>query len=416
MSLAALFVQLLNGLAGASTLFLIAAGLSLIFGVTRIVNFAHGSLFMLGSYIAYSLITRIGGSDIGYLAAIILTAIAVGIVGAIIELLLLRRIYRAPELFQLLATFAITLIVQDVVQQLWGTEDLVGPRAPGLRGAIMIFDRPLPTYDVALILIGPVVLGLLWLLLTRTRWGVLIRAATQDRDMVAALGVNQSVLFTGVFALGAGLAGLGGALICRMNRQTLSQDITAIGDAFVVVVVGGMGSIPGAFLAALIIAEIKALCIALGQVSLFGIVISFPKFTLVAEFAVMAIVLVLRPWGLLGKPQSSVRSAGQIEAPIAPAGRTLQIIGAAVLAALLVLPLVAGARLLYDRADDRHPGRRAVRRVAAFHHGPGRHAFVRSCRLFRPRRLWRGASVQECRPADGSLRLSPRRSPAASAR
>jgi branched-chain amino acid transport system permease protein len=342
MSLGALFVQLLNGLAGASTLFLIAAGLSLIFGVTRIVNFAHGSLFMLGSYIAYSLITRIGGAGLGYWAAVLLAAIAVAIVGALIEFLLLRRIYRAPELFQLLATFALTLIVQDVVLQLWGSENLVGPRAPGLKGAIFIFGRALPTYDLALILIGPAVLGLLWLLLTRTRWGILIRAATQDRDMVAALGVNQAVLFTSVFALGAGLAGLGGALNLPREPANLSQDITAIGDAFVVVVVGGMGSIPGAFLAALLIAEIKALCIALGQVSLFGFVISFPQFTLVAEFVVMAIVLVLRPWGLLGKPQGSVRSVGQIEAPIAPAGRTLQIIGAAVLAALLVLPLVLG--------------------------------------------------------------------------
>src|SRR4051812_46015336 len=343
MSLAALFVQLLNGLAGASTLFLIAAGLSLIFGVTRIVNFAHGSLFMLGSYIAYSLITRIGGTGVGYWAAVLLAGIAVACVGALIEFLLLRRIYRAPELFQLLATFALTLIVQDVVLQLWGSENLVGPRAPGLKSAIFIFGRALPTYDIALILIGPAVLGLLSLLLTRTRWGIHIRAATQDRDMVAALGVNQAVLFTSVFALGAGLAGLGGALNLPREPANLGQDITAIGDAFVVVVVGGMGSIPGAFLAALLIAEIKALCIALGQVSLFGFVISFPQFTLVAEFVVMAIVLVLRPWGLLGKPQGSVRSIGQIEAPIAPPGRTLQIIGAAVLAALLVLPLIAGS-------------------------------------------------------------------------
>ncbi|GAC1549238.1 MAG: ABC transporter permease [Beijerinckiaceae bacterium] len=343
MSAAAVFVQLLNGLASASTLFLLAVGLSLIFGVTRIVNFAHGSLFMLGSYVAYSLISRIGGTGMGYWSAVLLTAVVVASIGALIEFVLLRRIYRAPELFQLLATFALTLIIQDVILQLWGSEDLVGPRAPGLKGAVTILGRSLPTYDLALIALGPLVLGLLWLLLTRTRWGILIRAATQDRDMVAALGVNQSVLFTGVFALGAGLAGLGGALNLPREPANLGQDLTAIGDAFVVVVVGGMGSIPGAFLAALLIAEIKALCIALGQVSLFGAVISFPQFTLVAEFAVMAVVLVLRPWGLLGKPQSSVRSVGQIEAPIAPAGAPLRLIGGAVLAALLVLPPVSGA-------------------------------------------------------------------------
>src|SRR3954452_10760702 len=186
MSLAALFVQLLNGLAGASTLFLIAAGLSLIFGVTRIVNFAHGSLFMLGSYIAYSLITRIGGTGIGYWAAVLLAAIAVAIVGALIELLLLRRIYRAPELFQLLATFALTLIVQDVVLEVWGSEELVGPRAAGLRRPIFIFGRALPTYDLALILIGPAVLGLLWLFLAPTRWGVFFPAPTQDPRKGAA--------------------------------------------------------------------------------------------------------------------------------------------------------------------------------------------------------------------------------------
>src|SRR5947209_10169830 len=155
MSLAALFVQLLNGLASASTLFLIAAGLSLIFGVTRIVNFAHGSLFMLGSYIAYSLITRIGGTGVGYWAAVLLAAVAVAIIGALIETLVLRRIYRAPELFQLLATFALTLIVQDLVLQLWGSENLVGPRAPVLKSATFIFARALPTYDLALLFTWP---------------------------------------------------------------------------------------------------------------------------------------------------------------------------------------------------------------------------------------------------------------------
>src|SRR5436305_14599786 len=144
MSLAALFVQLLNGLAGASTLFLIAAGLSLIFGVTRIVNFAHGSLFMLGSYIAYSLITRIGGTGIGYWAAVLLAAIAVAVIGALTEFLLLRRIYRAPELFQLLATFALTLIVQDVVLQLWGSENLVERGRPASKAPSSSFAPRFP--------------------------------------------------------------------------------------------------------------------------------------------------------------------------------------------------------------------------------------------------------------------------------
>jgi branched-chain amino acid transport system permease protein len=162
--------------------------------------------------------------------------------------------------------------------------------------------------------------------------------------MVGALGVNQSILFTAVFALGAALAGLGGALQLAREPANAGIDITAIGDAFVVVVVGGMGSIPGAFVAALLIAEIKALCIALGTWSLpFGMVIAFPKFTLVAEFVVMAIVLVLRPWGLLGKQQAVARSVAAIEAPIAPADATLKFIALATLAALVALPLLAGA-------------------------------------------------------------------------
>ncbi|MGO1767694.1 MAG: branched-chain amino acid ABC transporter permease, partial [Advenella sp.] len=128
------------------------------------------------------------------------------------EVLILRRVYQAPELFQLLATFALVLILSDLALWVWGPEDLLGPQAPGLSGSVAIFGRQFPTYNLLLIIIGPLVLLLLWLLLNRTRWGTLIRAATQDRQMLEALGVNQSWLFTGVFALGAFLAGLGGAL------------------------------------------------------------------------------------------------------------------------------------------------------------------------------------------------------------
>ena len=144
-------------------------------------------------------------------------------------------------------------------------------------------------------------LGLLWLLLTKTRWGTLVRAATQDREMVGALGVNQAWLFTAVFALGTMLAGLGGALQLPREPANLGLDLSTIGDAFVVVVVGGMGSIPGAYVAALLIAEVKAICVGIGNVDLFGFTFSFSKLTLVVEFLVMAVVLVVRPWGLLGR-------------------------------------------------------------------------------------------------------------------
>ena len=338
MDFSGLLVQLLNGLAGASSLFLVAAGLSLIFGVTRVVNFAHGSFFMLGVYIAYSLVERFG-AGLGFWPALALSALATGAIGALVEVVVLRRIYRAPELFQLLATFALVLVIKDAALWLWGPEDLLGPRAPGLSGAVDILGRRFPSYDLLLIVAGPLVLGALWLLLKRTRWGMLVRAATQDREMVGALGVNQAWLFTSVFALGAMLAGLGGALQLPREPASLNLDLLTIGDAFVVVVVGGMGSIPGAYVAALLIAEIKAMCVGLGTVQAFGVDFSFSKLTLVAEFLVMAVVLVWRPWGLMGRPQAPSRNSAAIEPPLRPASRLL--LGAAALAAvgLLLLPL-----------------------------------------------------------------------------
>src|SRR5499426_691148 len=340
MSFSGLLFQALNGLSTASGLFFVAVGLSLIFGVSRIINIAHGSLYMLGTYIAYSFATHIGGV-LGFWGGIVATALIVGALGALIEVLLLRRVYRAPELFQLLATFALVLVINDATLWLWGPEDLLGPRAPGLRGSIEVLGRHLPTYDLFLIVAGPAVLLVLHFALARTRFGRLVRAATQDREMVSALGVNQAVLFTSVFALGAALAGLGGALQVAREPANLATDLVAIGDAFVVVVVGGMGSITGAYLAAVIIAEVKAICIGIGVVD-FGIVtVNFSKLTLVAEFLVMAVVLIVRPYGLLGRPQGQVRSVAEPEDPIRPATPALKMLGAAVLALLFCLPLLA---------------------------------------------------------------------------
>src|SRR5208282_6328075 len=164
-------------------LFFVAAGLSLIFGVTRIINIAHGSLYMLGTYIAVTLVTAIGGA-LGFWGGIVASAIIVGVIGTLIEVLLLRRVYAAPELFQLLATFALLLVINDATLWLWGPEDLLGPRAPGLRDAVDILGRRFPSYDLMLIAAGPVVLLILHLVLWRTRFGRLVRAATQDRAMV----------------------------------------------------------------------------------------------------------------------------------------------------------------------------------------------------------------------------------------
>ncbi len=352
MTLSGLIVQLLNGLAGASSLFLVGAGLSLIFGVTRIVNFAHGSFYMLGIFIAYTLVDKLGGSA-WFWPSLLLAALAVGAIGALVEVLLLRRVYRAPELFQLLATFALMLVIKDAALWLWGPEDLLGPRAPGLAHAVPILGRMFPTYDLFLIAVGPLVLGALWLLLTRTRWGTLVRAATQDREMVGALGVNQAWLFTGVFALGTMLAGLGGALQLPREPANLGLDLLTIGDAFVVVVVGGMGSIPGAYVAALLIAEIKAVCVGLGTVDVGGISFSFSKLTLVVEFLVMAVVLVVRPWGLLGKPQALSRNSAPAEAPLRAADKVQRLTGAALLLVLIAWPIAtAGSPYLTVLAID----------------------------------------------------------------
>ena len=340
MTFNAFLFQALNGLSTASGLFFVAVGLSLIFGVSRIINIAHGSLYMLGTYIAYSFATKIGGA-LGFWGGIVATALLVGLIGAVIEIVLLRRIYRAPELFQLLATFALVLVINDAALSIWGPEDLLGPRAPGLRGAVEVLGRRLPSYDLFLAVIGPLVLIALHVTLARTRFGRLVRAATQDREMVGALGVNQAVLFTSVFALGAALAGLGGALQVAREPANLATDLTAIGDAFVVVVVGGMGSITGAYLAAVIIAEVKAICIGLGVVDFGLFTLNFSKFTLVAEFLVMAVVLIVRPYGLLGRAQAAVRSVSEPEYPIRPATPLLKGLGAAVLVLLLSLPLLA---------------------------------------------------------------------------
>ena len=201
--------QILTGLANASSLFLVACGLSLIFGVTRIVNFAHGSLYMLGAYIGYTLMQVLPGA-FGFWGSILLAGVIVGIIGVLIEMLVLRPVYKAPELFQLVATFGVILVIQDIALIVFGPEDLLGPRAPGLRGVIRVLGEPIPKYDIALLVITPIVALTLWYLITQTRVGVLVRAATQDREMVGALGVNQAWLFTGVFALGSALAGLGG--------------------------------------------------------------------------------------------------------------------------------------------------------------------------------------------------------------
>jgi branched-chain amino acid transport system permease protein len=340
MNASSIVLQLLTGLASASALFLVASGLSLIFGVTRIVNFAHGSFYMLGLYGAVALTTVFTAGPLGFWAAVLLAALAVAALGAIVEMLVLRRLYGAPELYQLLATFALVLVVRDAALWAWGPEDLLGPKAPGMRDAIDVLGQPFPSYDVFSIFVGPAVLGALWLLLKRTRWGLLVRAATQDREMVGALGVNQRWLFTSVFALGTFLAALGGALQMPHEPANLNLDLALIGEVFVVVVVGGMGSIGGAFVAAIVIAMVKAFCIAAGTIDVFGAPFPLSKLTLVAEFLVMAVVLVWRPQGLFGRPQGTVRATAAIEPPLRPLDPRWRAAGFVALAALALVALL----------------------------------------------------------------------------
>ncbi len=340
MDLSFALVQSLSGLASASSLFIIASGLTLVFGVTRIVNFAHGSFYMLGAYVAVTVVPwllEIERSPWLFFAGVLISAAVVGLLGVAMELLLLRRIYKVPELFQLLATFGVVLMVQDAVLHIWGPVDITGPRAPGLRHGVEIMGQRFPAYELFLIFAGPAVLALLWLLMHRTRFGVLIRAATRDREMVGALGVNQALLFTGTLFLGAFLAGLGGALQIPRVSASSQMDLAIITEVFVVTVIGGMGSVTGAFLAALLI----------GQLQAFGVLV-FPKITLVLVFLLMAAVLVVKPWGLLGRPEPAAGRAALPEGIVHPRrfGGLERGLLAVAIAAVLALPFFGDAYLM----------------------------------------------------------------------
>jgi branched-chain amino acid transport system permease protein len=205
--------------------------------------------------------------------------------------LLLRHFYGKDELYQLLFTYALVLVMSDAVKVTWGTGQLSVSRPPGLDGAFRLFGTVVPYYNLFILLLGPAIALGFWVGLQRTRAGRFIRAAALDREMLGALGVDVSRLYTAVFVLGAFLAGLGGALVTPVKSVVPGMDVEIIVEAFIVVVIGGLGSFWGTFLGALIY----------GQVLSFGILI-FPRFSIFSVFALMAVVLILRPWGLLGRP------------------------------------------------------------------------------------------------------------------
>jgi len=320
----------LNGLVIAASLFIVSSGLSIVFGISRISNFAHGSLYMLGAYIAYSAVHALPPTTAGFFAAVLATGLAVALLGFVIEATIFRRLYDVPHHLQLIATFGIFLIVRDAALMIWGPQELFSPRVPGMKGAIAILGRKFPEYYVFIMAMSLLILAALWLLFYRTRWGVLLRAATQDRDMVAAVGVDQKWLFTGVFVLSAFLAGLAGALDAPRLPASLGMDITIIIEAFAVVVIGGMGSIIGCFLAALLVGLLTAVA-----------TVFLPQVTLALVFVVMAAVLVVRPSGFFGRNSgASWQDPVTADQVLQPAGTRLRRLWAAVLLLLAVLPFV----------------------------------------------------------------------------
>ena len=298
-------VQLLGGLSYATTLFLMAAGLTLIFGVTRIVNFAHGSFFMLGALFTAHWVTNWfpdwGESAPLYLLAILMGAACAALAGAVAEFFLLRRMAAAPELYQLVATFGLSLAMHDAMQWIFGPDEVFAPRFPGLKGSVLIGEELFPVFQLMMIVLAPLVWVGLHLLLRRSLFGQRLRAATQDRGMLAALGVNPKPLMLGAVVVGCALAGLGGALQLPREPAHLQMDMNVIVETFVVVVTGGLGSIGGAFAAALLI----------GMVHAFGTVL-LPQATLVIVFLTMAVVLVFRPQGLNGRSAAPQESAGGV--------------------------------------------------------------------------------------------------------
>ena len=281
-----LLFQGLVGLTEAMYLWLVAAGLSLIFGVLRVLNFAHGALYMLGAYLTYAVFRAFGGN---FWIALLVGPLLVAAIGWVIEVVFLRRVYRADVAFQLLLSFAFVLILDDVVKLVFGPVYQSPPTPRALSGAVLVLGSPLPTYHLFILAAGVLVACGLWIFLEKTRWGLLVRATAADREMARALGVRSSRLFTWVFMLGAALAGLGGALSIPVRSISPGMGELIIIEAFVVVVLGGLGSLRGAFLGSL----------AIGLLHAYGIVF-LPVFELALVYLVMAAVLIVRPWGLFG--------------------------------------------------------------------------------------------------------------------
>jgi branched-chain amino acid transport system permease protein len=286
-------VQVMSGLSVAMFLFLVSVGMSLIFGVTRIVNLAHGSFYMVGAYLMVTLVEWLPEHALSFWIALIVAPLGVAALGGLVEMALLRRIYHRDPLMQLIMTFGLILVIGTLVLLVWGPDNKSVSRPDALSGAVAIFGQPFPSYYLLVLGLAPVVALALWIVFYRTRWGMLIRAATVDREMLGALGVDVATLYTQVFVFGSWLAGVGGALSAPTVAVALGMDGDVLTTAFVVVVIGGLGSFAGSFISALLV----------GLLQSFGILV-FPAVSIVLLFAIMAVVLIVRPWGLLGRPEA----------------------------------------------------------------------------------------------------------------
>lgn len=273
-------------------LFLIASGLTLIFGVSRIVNFAHGSLYMLGAFFTYALVPLLApGTVYGFFASVLLAGVGVAIIGLVFEVFALRRVYGAPELMQLIITVALVLIIRDAVRWVWGPNSLSVPMPDAFMGALVIGNNYFPIFPFVIFGAGLAVMGVMVAVIRFTRAGILLRAGTDDRGMAALLGINEKLIFSSVFATGALLAGIAGGLAAPYGDVNYLLDTTVIVTAFIVVVIGGLGNLYGAFASAMLVGITKAMGI-----------LFFPRLSMVLIFLIMAAVLLARSLGRQGGP------------------------------------------------------------------------------------------------------------------
>lgn len=284
--------QFLSGLSLGMVVFIIAAGLSLVFGTLKVLNLAHGSIYMLGAFLCYWLTSTLSPVPGVFWWALILAPIGAALFGGVIEVVLLRRIYGWHVMYQWILTFGLILFVGDMCKLIWGVGYYMVSLPWPFIGSVNVLGVYFPSYNLFVMILGPVIFCGLWAILRYTTLGKIIRAATHNPEMVNALGVNVPMVYTCVFMLGCWLAGLGGSLMAPMSAVTLGMDASIIIECFIIVVIGGLGSILGAFLGAIIF----GLAYAIGIVVLPGIAIGI-------GFIIMAIVLIMRPWGLMGKPE-----------------------------------------------------------------------------------------------------------------